>query len=263
MYQKLQQFLKALANNMSSKFSIIVCDPPWNFSDALSMSKVKRGAKANYDTMSMLEIEQLPIKNISDPDGALLALWVPSSLLPRGLRIMEAWGFNFKQTYIWNKTKNLPFKELSKLFFKEIKLQIKSGPVPGCKPWDHFDSGEIKNIFQEIISEFSLIETLGFGMGRLTRACHEICLIGINNNKIYKQLQNKSQRSVCFAPNLKHSAKPEALQDSLELMFPNALKKGKCLEIFGRRSRPGWMVLGNQSQETMGEDITTSLLRLV
>ena len=96
---------------------------------------------------------------------------------------------------------------------------------------------------------------LAFGMGRLFRQTHEICLIGTSNNKIYKLLENKSQRSVCFAENLKHSAKPEALQNSLEIMFPKAEK----LEMFARRTRSGWTCLGN---EIDGQDIRDALIKL-
>jgi N6-adenosine-specific RNA methylase IME4 len=91
-------------------------------------------------------------------------------------------------------------------------------------------------------------------MGRLFRQTHEICLIG-TRGKIYKQLANKSQRSVGFAENLRHSAKPEDLQDSLEIMFPKARK----LELFARRIRPDWTCLGN---EIDGKDIRDALAAL-
>ena len=74
---------------------------------------------------------------------------------------------------------------------------------------------------------------------------------------IHKHLANKSQRSVSFAPNLKHSAKPEHLQDSLDIMFP----QGKKLELFARRVRPDWTCLGNEICN--GEDITVSLAKLI
>jgi N6-adenosine-specific RNA methylase IME4 len=143
---------------------------------------------------------------------------------------MEAWGFQQKQTYIWVKTKKHPFKDFLKSKDKLTDLM----KVP-----------------------LSIINgLLAFGMGRLFRQTHEICLVGTSNNKIYQQLQNKSQRSVSLAPNLKHSAKPEALQDSLEMMFPNANK----LELFARRQRPNWTCLGNEVCQ--GEDIRDSLIKL-
>ena len=94
-------------------------------------------------------------------------------------------------------------------------------------------------------------------MGRLFRNCHEICLIGINNNGVYKKLKNKSQRTVSFAPNFKHSKKPEKLQDSLELMFPS----GNYLELFARRERNNWTCLGNQIGEKL--DIRESIKKLL
>lgn len=219
-------------------------DPPYNFSDRLTMSTVKRGASANYNgTLKMKDLKDLPIKDLADPDGAILALWCPSTLIPQGLELLRAYGFTYKTNFIWVKNKKEPLQDIVKKF-KKLKENF--------------------NIFNAInyISKFSLNDTLSFGMGRLFRASHEICLIGINNTKIYKHLSNKSQRSVSFAPNLKHSAKPENLQDSLELMFPNLGEENK-IEIFARRQRPGWTCVGNQAPATMGEDIRISLNNLI
>src|SRR5690606_15124530 len=68
----------------------------------------------------------------------------------------------------------------------------------------------------------------------------------------------KSQRSVHFGFNSKHSAKPEDLQDMLDKMFPN----GNKLEMFARRQRPGWWCIGNENLMTLNEDIAISLKKL-
>jgi len=224
------------------KFQIICADPPYSFSDSLLMSDVPRGASANYSTMSIADIKNLPIKEIIDPDGAVLALWVPSSLLQEGLDILKAWGFKHKQTYVWVKTKKDPFKNL----------------ITSFKFNEFFVKNLFKNQLINIFKNFDLSKSLSFGMGRLFRQTHEICLIGINNAKIYKKLMNKSQRSVSFAENLKHSAKPENLQDSLELMFSG--ENINKVELFARRQRQGWLTLGNEVCE--GEDIRDSLAKL-
>jgi N6-adenosine-specific RNA methylase IME4 len=218
---------------MSEKFSIIVSDPPWLFADQLTMSNVKRGASSNYSTMTNSEIAQLPVKDICNPDGALLALWVPSSILEDGLLVMKAYGFTLKQSWIWVKTKKDPFKNLKKKLKKSNQID-----------WDQIDWNDF----------------LSFGLGRLGRNMHEVVLIG-TRGKIYKNLKNKSQRTVFFAPaQTKHSQKPEILQDKLELMFPG--ESVKKLEMFGRRSRPGWRVIGNEALDTMGQDIRDSLAAL-
>ena len=231
------------------KYNIIVSDPPWSFKDSLTMSDVKRGAKANYNTMTVKKIASIPVKDIVSPDGAMLALWVPSSLLQQGLDVMNAWGFTHKQTYVWVKVKKEPFFNFRKWIVKSILKH----------PQIMYDEFAYKRAIKAIIDSLKLFtpnEMLAFGMGRLFRQTHEICLIGTNNNKIYKLLKNRSQRSISIAENLKHSAKPEDLQDSLDLMFPNTTK----LEMFARRVRPGWECIGNEVCN--GEDIYVSISKL-
>jgi len=233
------------------KFRVIVADPPWIFSDKLEMSDVARGAEANYDVMTIKDIKELPIQNFISPDGAILALWVPSSLLQEGLDTMKSWGFKHKQTYIWVKTKKEPFAWFSKL----IKQHFSKLPFNKTKDTNQTFLKLVK-VIKDAIPNYDLNEILAFGMGRLFRQAHEICLIGTSDNKIYKELKNKSQRSVSFAPNLRHSVKPENLQDSLETMFPT----GSKLELFARRHRPGWICLGKEICN--GEDIRVSLAKL-
>lgn len=230
---------------MGKKYSVIVADPPWPFKDSLKMSDVKRGAQANYDTMTMQQIREMPVEKACNPDGAVLCLWVPGSLLQEGLNTMKAWGFNHKQTYVWVKTKKQPFTGAIGNLLSLIESATKSYGS-SKKHW--------KNYFLTSLSNFSLFDTLAFGMGHLFRQTHEICLIG-TRGKINSRIANKSQRSVSFAENLKHSAKPEHLQDSLEIMFPKTRK----LELFARRIRPGWTCLGN---EIDGKDIYDALADL-
>jgi N6-adenosine-specific RNA methylase IME4 len=168
------------------KASIICCDPPWAFNDKLKQSKTKRGAEANYSTMSIDEIKSLNISLISE-DDSILALWCPSSLLQEGLDVIKAWGFKFKQTVIWVKTKQKPEKE-------------------------------------KINNYNDLEKILAFGMGNIFRGTHEVCLIG-TRGKISKKILNRSLRTVFFHPATKHSQKPETFQDMLEqLMTGNKIE---------------------------------------
>jgi len=238
------------------KFKCFVIDPPYSFKDKLSMSDVARSAESNYDVLSINEIKLLKIKDIADT-GAILSLWVPSSLLQEGLDIMKSYGFTQKQTYIWVKSKLDPFEPLKDSFMsfykneiknkiKDLSLDIKS---------NFLQSNHLKNL---TVKSLDLLNTMmSFGMGRLFRQCHELALIGTNSNLVYKNLLNKSQRSVSLAPNLKHSAKPSNLQDSLDLMF-----NVKKIEIFARNQRKGWVCVGNEAPMTYGEDISVSIEKL-
>ena len=208
------------------KFDIVLADPPWKMKDSLTMSDVKRGADAHYSTMSTSDLCNLKIAGLANPTGCILILWVLGSMLQDGMDVMKAWGFHQKQTLVWVKTK------------KHIK-PTKKNPKP---------------------STHTIDDCLSFGLGRLWRQTHEICLIGINNTGIYKKLKNKSQRSVIFGENKGHSIKPESLQDSLDLMFSDV--STKKLEMFARRDRKGWSCIGNENSTTLGEDIVDSITRL-
>lgn len=232
---------------MGKKFSVIVADPPWSFKDTLKMSDVKRGAQAQYDTMTMQQIREMPVNKACNPAGAVLCLWVPGSLLQEGLDTMKAWGFDHKQTYVWVKTKKNKFGRFTKWIKKSI---LKHQQIA----YDKFAYDRAVKAIMDNLPKIDLVEELAFGMGRLFRQSHEICLVG-TFGKPYSRLANKSQRSVCLAENLRHSSKPDDLQESLEAMFPKARK----LELFARRIRPGWTCLGN---EIDGKDIYDALADL-
>jgi N6-adenosine-specific RNA methylase IME4 len=232
------------------KFNVIVADPPYSFSDLLKMGKTPRGAEANYSLLDNSEIIKLDVKSIA-ADNAVLALWVPSSLLQEGLDTMKAWGFEQKQTWIWVKIKNKPLNVFTKIWLKDVKKYLKDGN------YDALQFSDIKELFALSVSKFSLDDILAFYMGRLFRQTHEICLIG-TRGKIYDSLKNKSQRSVSFDINLKHSAKPETLQNRLETMFPGA----NYLELFARRNKKNWECVGLQCPTTLNEDIRDSIIRL-
>lgn len=224
-----------------SKFQVILSDPPWSLQDDLTMSNTPRGAVSNYPLLDTPELCKLRVKEISDPGGCILVLWSLGSMLDDAMQVMKAWGFKQKQIFVWVKTKQQPLQSLKKNLRKNKKL---SG------------ADIIKN-FEKDIDDFNVNDTLAFGMGRLFRQTHEICLIGINSTKIYKLLKNKSQRSVSFHKATKHSKKPEDIQDYLETMFPNTTK----LEMFARRHRQGWVGIGNEVCN--GEDIRDSIERLI
>jgi len=95
------------------KYQTIIADPAWGFQDNLKKMKdnVKRSASSQYDVMSISEIAALPVRELADPEGCVLALWVPGSMLKHGLDVMESWGFVHKQIFVWVKLKKNHNKE--------------------------------------------------------------------------------------------------------------------------------------------------------
>ena len=52
--------------------------------------------------MKLPEIMELPVEKIVE-DTAHLYLWVPNALMPEGLKVLEAWGFQCKSNLSWHK----------------------------------------------------------------------------------------------------------------------------------------------------------------
>jgi N6-adenosine-specific RNA methylase IME4 len=62
-------------------------------------------ATGHYPPMSITALTALDIKSLA-LDNAVLFLWATSPLLPEGLALMKAWGFEYKASFIWNQVKH-------------------------------------------------------------------------------------------------------------------------------------------------------------
>ena len=90
--------------NTGKKFRIIYADPPWQY-DLEQTSPNLGGAIKHYNSMSINELCSLPIKEITEKD-AVLFLWVTSPKLNLFLQLMDAWGFDYKTSFVWDKVKH-------------------------------------------------------------------------------------------------------------------------------------------------------------
>ena len=87
-----------------TRYRTILADPPWRFDHRRGKTAPEHGRLRRYDTLSIQEIKDLAVPEIVDPDkSAHLYLWVPNAMLPFGLEVMEAWGFEYKSNLIWSK----------------------------------------------------------------------------------------------------------------------------------------------------------------
>ena len=102
--QPLNEFSGLLAAARGRRFKTILADPPWRFQNATG--KVAPGHKRlnRYGTMSLADIEALPVAEIAD-ETCHLYLWAPNALLPEGLAAMRAWGFSYKSNIVWHKVR--------------------------------------------------------------------------------------------------------------------------------------------------------------
>jgi N6-adenosine-specific RNA methylase IME4 len=87
-----------------SHFATVLADPPWQFMNRTGKIAPEHRRLSRYGTMTLAEIMQLPVSDITKPT-AHLYLWVPNALLPDGLAVMEAWGFTYKSNLVWHKVR--------------------------------------------------------------------------------------------------------------------------------------------------------------
>lgn len=93
-----------LARTAGQSFATILADPPWQFQNRTGKMAPEHKRLNRYGTMNLNDILALPVSQIS-ADTAHLYLWVPNALLPEGLRVLEAWGFQYKSNLIWHKVR--------------------------------------------------------------------------------------------------------------------------------------------------------------
>ncbi|WP_291516808.1 MT-A70 family methyltransferase [Acidovorax sp.] len=84
------------------KFKTILADPPWQFQNRTGKVAPEHKRLSRYGTLTLDDIKALPVAGAA-ADPAHLYLWVPNALLPDGLAVMDAWGFQYKSNIIWQK----------------------------------------------------------------------------------------------------------------------------------------------------------------
>lgn len=140
---------------MPESYRTIVADPPWHYDDYATMpgNAKRKGHTVKrpdlpYGSLSVEEICALPIKEMAERD-AFLFLWTTNKYLPDSFRVVEAWGFEYRQTVVWYKTGNpSPFGGTVAPNHAEFLLvgakgspklseRWASSVVPAPKPYEH------------------------------------------------------------------------------------------------------------------------------
>ena len=99
----LAEFISTIENfktfTSGKKYKTIYADPPWQFQNRTGKVAPEHKRLTRYSTMKLDEIKKLPVSDVAD-EKCHLYLWVPNALLPEGLEVMKAWGFEYKTNII-------------------------------------------------------------------------------------------------------------------------------------------------------------------
>lgn len=86
----------------NKKYNIIYADPPWQYK-VYSKKGLGRSAESHYPTMSLEDIQALPVRDLAAAD-CVLFMWTTIPLLKDCFSVMRAWGFTYKTvTFVWIK----------------------------------------------------------------------------------------------------------------------------------------------------------------
>ena len=86
----------------NKKYKLILADPPWSYDNLHTGRNMNHGVIDKYLTLSVEELKQFPISNISQDDSYLF-MWVTSPLLPEGIEVFKSWGYTYKAAIYWDK----------------------------------------------------------------------------------------------------------------------------------------------------------------
>lgn len=147
---------RPLSTQGGVRYRTIVADPPWEYEGfATGPGDPKRGAareiKATalpYGALSVDAIMALPVASLAAAD-CFLFLWTTNRYLFDAKRVVDAWGFHYRQALVWHKTGNpSPFGGTVAPNHAEFLLvaargkPVASGRLPGSvvaapKPYEH------------------------------------------------------------------------------------------------------------------------------
>lgn len=123
----------------NKKYNIIYADPAWKYNDKQN-TKLLGGAIKHYSTMTIQEICELGVKNITE-NNAVLFLWTTSPLLEESFKVIKSWGFKYKTSFIWDKIKH-NMGHYNSVRHEILLIATKGSYTP-----------QVKKLFDSVVSE--------------------------------------------------------------------------------------------------------------
>jgi N6-adenosine-specific RNA methylase IME4 len=195
------------------KFSTVMADPPWRFQNRTGKIAPEHKRLSRYPTLTLDEICQLPVSRHMNVK-AHCYLWVPNALLPEGLQVLRAWGFDYKSNIIWE------------------KVRKDGGP-----------DGRGVGFYFRNVTEILLFGTRGKDVRTLPPGRRQVNFIEATEAPNDPPIGD-SETGLLKTRKREHSRKPDEQYKVIE-----SCSWAPYLELFGRGVRPGWTVWGNQAED--------------
>jgi len=102
-HRLLRQEAAREAPPLEGKYRVIYADPPWKYGNTMPDYFTEQAD--HYPLMTVQEICDMPVRDLAD-ENAVLFLWATSPILEESFRVINAWGFNYKASFIWDKIRH-------------------------------------------------------------------------------------------------------------------------------------------------------------
>lgn len=121
------------------KFGCIYADPPWLYDN-----QGTRAATSNhYGGLTVEQLCEFPVRELA-ADDAHLHLWTTNGFIFDAPRIFNAWGFEFRSSYVWVKPQmgiGNYWRNSHEFLLTAIKGNAKRFNDKSLKSWGSFDRG--------------------------------------------------------------------------------------------------------------------------
>lgn len=194
------------------RFGTVMADPPWRFVNRTGKIAPEHKRLARYPTMELDEICALPVEQHL-LDKSHCYLWVPNALLPDGLQVLKAWGFEYKSHIVWE------------------KVRKDGGP-----------DGRGVGFYFRNVTEILLFGVRGKGVRTLAPGRSQVNFIEAPEPDHSPKAEPDGD--LIKTRKREHSRKPDEQYKIIE-----SCSWGPYLELFGRGRREGWTVWGNQAED--------------
>jgi N6-adenosine-specific RNA methylase IME4/predicted transcriptional regulator len=87
----------------ADKYRIIYADPPWSYGNTQPDYHTEQ--RDHYPVMELADICALEVSEWVE-DDAVLFLWTTSPILQDAFKVIRAWGFEYKSSFVWDKVKH-------------------------------------------------------------------------------------------------------------------------------------------------------------
>lgn len=120
-------------------YSVILADPPWRFEVRSRETGLDRAAANHYPVMTTDDIAAMEIPAAKN---CILFLWATNPMLRDALRVMEAWGFEYKANVAWIKPNGGTgywFSSAHELLLLGVRGEVPA-PAPGLQRLSWFQA---------------------------------------------------------------------------------------------------------------------------